>query len=148
MPIYFLKILWGCFYLQSKTKAANDDFIDKTEFAKLLQYIRQYLELWVMFDAIDTSDDNRIELREFKKAKDALIVWGLKIDSDSEMEQLFKEVDADGGGKVLFDEFAHWAIKQNLDLEDDDDAEDAGEGGGVISADAIIAKKKAESGGK
>jgi len=72
MPIYFLKILWGCFYLQSKTKAANDDFIDKTEFAKLLQYIRQYLELWVMFDTIDESEDNTISFQEFRDGLDLL----------------------------------------------------------------------------
>ena len=29
----------------------------------------------------------------------------------------FKEIDADGGGKILFDEFAHWAIQHKLDLE-------------------------------
>ena len=32
-----------------------------------------------------------------------------------------KEIDGNKGGFVLFDEFATWAIKKNLDLEDDDD---------------------------
>ena len=37
----------------------------------------------------------------------------------------WKKCDADGGGMVLFDEFANWAIKQSLDLDDDDDVTDS-----------------------
>lgn len=33
--------------------------------------------------------------------------------------------DADKAGKVLFDEFANWAIKLSLDLDDDDDVPDS-----------------------
>ena len=33
-------------------------------------------------------------------------------------------IDANGGGMLLFDEFADWALKKHLDLEDDDDFED------------------------
>ena len=38
-------------------------------------------------------------------------------DIDSE----FRAIDKNGGGIILFDEFCDWAIKKNLDLEDDDD---------------------------
>jgi len=37
----------------------------------------------------------------------------------------WKKCDADNGGKVLFDEFANWAIKGSLDLDDDDDVPDS-----------------------
>lgn len=38
-----------------------------------------------------------------------------------------------GGGKVLFDEFANWAIKKNLDLDDDDDDDpDLNEGTPIV----------------
>ncbi len=41
-------------------------------------------------------------------------------------KQTWNEVDRNGGGKVLFNEFCDWAIRKNLDLEDDDnDDEDA-----------------------
>jgi hypothetical protein len=41
-------------------------------------------------------------------------------------KQTWKEVDRNGGGKILFNEFCDWAIHKNLDLEDDDnDDEDA-----------------------
>jgi hypothetical protein len=54
----------------------------------------------------------------------------------------FKAIDADGGGMILFDEFAHWAIQNKLDLEDDDDAEDAGAGSGLIGTFKPKKKKK------
>ena len=99
------------------------------EFRILLLYIRQYLELYVMFDAIDTSGDKRIEEAEFAAALGLVEKWSLKVDDAA---ATFKELDADGGGMVLFDEFAHWAIGKQLDLDDDDDAEDAGAGSGLI----------------
>lgn len=36
-------------------------------------------------------------------------------------QEAFHEIDQNGGGQILFDEFCEWAIKKNLDLEDDDD---------------------------
>ena len=113
---------------QSGNKSANDDYVDKSEFRIFLLYLRQYLELWVMFDALDENKDKRIEESEFAAAVGLVGKWGLKVDDAS---KTFKEIDADGGGMILFDEFAHWAIKQKLDLDDDDDAEDAGEGSGL-----------------
>ena len=50
-------------------------------------------------------------------AKEKIEAWVGKID----MEASFKEIDTNGGGSILFDEFCQWAIKKNLDLEDDDD---------------------------
>ena len=39
----------------------------------------------------------------------------------SNPEKQWKEADRDNGGYILFIEFCDWAIKKNLDLEDDDD---------------------------
>ena len=84
----------------------------------MLQYLRQYYEYWVAFDRVDTDDDRRISFDEFAKAKDLMQAWGIDM---SDPEAMFKECDADGKGMVLFNEFSDWAIKKNLDLEDDDD---------------------------
>ncbi len=35
--------------------------------------------------------------------------------------QEFNEIDKNGGGYILFNEFCDWAIKKSLDLDDDDD---------------------------
>jgi hypothetical protein len=37
----------------------------------------------------------------------------------------WKKCDADGYGKVLFDEFCNWAIRNSLDIDDDDDVTDS-----------------------
>ena len=63
----------------------------------------------------------------------------LKVDDPA---AVFKEIDYDNGGKILFDEFAHWAIKNELDLDDDDDAESGGAGSGLIKRRPAITKKK------
>jgi hypothetical protein len=43
--------------------------------------------------------------------------WGVDI---SDPEATFEEMDLDGKGLILFDEFANWAIRRQLDLTDDD----------------------------
>jgi len=48
--------------------------------------------------------------------------WGIDM---SNPEAQFKKVDSDRFGVILFDEFANWAIKQSLDLKDDDDVTDS-----------------------
>ena len=47
--------------------------------------------------------------------------WGVKI---ANPESEFKKIDKNGGGVIMFDEFCEYAIKKNLDLEDDDDFDD------------------------
>jgi len=71
-----------------------------------------------MFKELDTSGDNRIGIQEFTRAIPTLEKWGVKI---MDPEASFKEIDGNGGGKILFDEFVKWAASKNLDLEGDDD---------------------------
>ena len=80
--------------------------------------LRQMFELWHMFELIDTGDDRRVDESEFTKAVPMIQKWGVKVDDPS---ATFKEIDANGGGQVLFAEFVDWAMKKGLDLEDDDD---------------------------
>jgi hypothetical protein len=98
------------------------EYIEKGEYRTFLKYIRQYYEYWVAFDLIDADTDGKVSLKEFKQASPQLSQWGIDM---SDPEAQFKKCDADGFGKVLFDEFANWAIKQSLDLKDDDDVTDS-----------------------
>ena len=119
-----------------------------------------------MFRIIDSDEfeDHRISVKEFRQGQfyflsefyffflkpnlflsfqnsgvQQLNKWGGKIDDP---EKTFKEIDVDGGGMILFDEFAAWAIKRGLDLEDDDDAsfEDFGNRGASNLSRNQIAK--------
>ena len=116
--------------LNHRGRGFNNDFVEWKEFRLLLLYMRQYLELFVMFDRMDSNDDRRISRSEFERARGMLVGWGLK---HFAVDSIFQKIDQNQGGFILFDEFAHWAIQEKLDLSTDDDAEDAGLGSGLIS---------------
>lgn len=91
------------------------DYVQRKEFRILLQYLRHYFELWVMFETIDQEEDRRVDLEEFTAALPKLSAWGILIE-EGEAEQVFSTIDSNDGGQVLFAEFCTWAIKQKLDL--------------------------------
>jgi len=77
-----------------------------------LVYLRQYYEYWIAFDEIDTSNDRRITLQEFKVAAPILKKWGIDA---SDPVKIFKQIDSNNGGYILFDEFCKWAAQVGLD---------------------------------
>ena len=99
-------------------KEHGPDYVERHEFRLLLAYLRQYFEYYQAFDRVDSNDDDRISLTEFMGVQETLEVWVGEIE---DMEATFNEIDTNGGGMILFDEFCRWAIHRNLDLEDDDD---------------------------
>merc|ERR1712142_408876 len=103
----------------SKRRDLGDDYIELKEFKFFLLSLRQYFEYYVAFVRVDENSDKRISLDEFKSAQDKIESWVGKIDAEVE----FSKIDSNGGGFILFDEFCKWAIKKNLDLEDDGDFE-------------------------
>lgn len=106
----------------TKRGNTNDksDYIDRVEFRLLLVYVYDYFELWVAFDEIDSSDDHRVTLKEFKQAVPQLEKWGISVpDPDEE----FKKIDTNNGGMLLFDEFARWAVAKNLDVDGEENIE-------------------------
>ena len=99
-----------------KGKAAKY-IIAGEEFRLLLVYLKRYFELLFMFDEVDTSNDRRIDLDEFTKGVPLFATWGvIVVDPAAE----FAELDTDGGGRVLFDEFSGWALKRGLDMDTSD----------------------------
>jgi len=99
------------------------DYVERKEFRTLLVALRQYYELYAMFNRLDTTDDRRIDVGEFRKGLGFIALWGVAL-PDEQVDAEFAKIDANGGGFILFDEFAKWAISRALDLEDDDDFED------------------------
>ena len=106
--------------IKGKAKYSKD-YVEWLEFRILLVYLRQYFEYYVMFCRIDTSDDFKVNLQELKKALPTLEKWGIKMKNP---EAEFKKIDHNNSGSIMFDEFCEFAIKKNLDLEDDDDFDD------------------------
>jgi len=104
---------------KNKKGSHGPDYIEKCEFRLLLWYLRAYFELFEMFAIVDSGNDRRIDLGEFKQAFFTLRLWGVQ---EADPEKCFREVDKNGAGQILFDEFSAWALKKGLDLQDDDDA--------------------------
>lgn len=98
-----------------KLKATNphgDDYVSRAEYKYLVLYLKQYYNYWQLFDAVDTSNDRRINLQEFKGAIPLLTKWGVKIENP---QTSFNQIDKNHGGFILFDEFCEWAITKNLE---------------------------------
>ena len=64
-----------------------------------------------MFNRLDTTDDRRINVAEFKKGLEMVAGWGVKIAED-QVDAEFASIDTNGGGFILFDEFSTWAISK------------------------------------
>jgi hypothetical protein len=46
------------------------------------------------------------------------------------MELEFRNIDSNGGGQILFDEFCDWSCKKNLDIE----------GNEILENDDVVSK--------
>jgi len=99
----------------------SDDYIERNEFRYLLCYLRQYFEYHEMFEKVNTDHDKYIDYDEFVAAIPTFEKWGVKV---TDPEKTFAKIDTDKGGRIRFDEFCHWAIQNNLDIDTDDDFED------------------------
>ena len=61
-------------------------------------------------------------MEEFSSSLGMLKEWGIEVTNP---EETFAAIDENGGGQVLFNEFAHWALKNGLDYDKDLDEGDA-----------------------
>ncbi|CAE7435576.1 DHX37 [Symbiodinium sp. CCMP2456] len=101
--------------ISAPVAAFSNDYIDEKEFHYFVQYLHHYLQLWSWFCEVDTSCDQRVSIEEFRAALPQL---NERLPGDlSDAAEAFNEVDADGGGMVLFDEFAHWVLCRGLALQ-------------------------------
>ncbi len=92
------------------TSTSTDcDFVEFDELSDLLKNLFYFNRLYHIFDKIDTDDDKRIDLPELKHGL-AL----LKLEGKHKAEDVFKAIDANGGGIILFDEFCTWYSERGL----------------------------------
>ena len=113
---------------------SGDGFIERREFGKLLQYLVYFDRLWDAFTAIDTDDDRRLTLPEFRAGCAAV---GIPL-AAREAAQEFAICDANAGGFVLFGEFCTWAAKRHYRAAGSiDDEDETGDEGGGSRTDAV-----------
>ncbi|KAH8073977.1 hypothetical protein JL721_2532 [Aureococcus anophagefferens] len=81
--------------------ADGSGLISKREFCLLLRSLFFFNDLWHKFEVIDTSGDRRLDLGEFVRGA-ALIDLHF---AEDEARAVFDEIDENGGGVILFNEF-------------------------------------------
>eukprot|EP01065_Artemidia_motanka_P020847 TRINITY_DN2486_c0_g1_i1.p1 TRINITY_DN2486_c0_g1~~TRINITY_DN2486_c0_g1_i1.p1 ORF type:complete len:427 (+),score=144.59 TRINITY_DN2486_c0_g1_i1:63-1283(+) len=86
---------------------SRSDDESKCEFSRFLKYLHLYVDYWDKFAQFDVDGDRTVDLAEWKM-RGAEIFPDL---SAEEMEMIFDELDADGGGRVRFNEFCAWGAK-------------------------------------
>lgn len=125
-------------------EAAAAGVVDRCDFRALLVYLRQFLDYWRMFDAVDLNNDRQITEAEFELALPMLEKWGVQIDDPA---AAFREVDENGGGLVLFAEFCDWAHEKSLaiDRQSSSDEDEGEEGAATNDAGAAEAMPPAEA---
>lgn len=94
-------------------KGKGDSFIQRQEFICLLKNIVYFNRVFAVFEAIDTGDDHRIDVVEFQKG---LPLLGLHL-SAQEAEATFRQIDRDGGGQILFEEFCSWLERTHAPVD-------------------------------
>lgn len=93
-------------------------FVDWVRFRMLLVYLRQYLELFILFDTINICRTGEVTEGEFMASQVLLEQYGFKI---TDLSRAFHEIKtARVGAPVTFKEFAHWGLTKNLRLEEPD----------------------------
>ena len=87
---------------------SGDGFVSRSEFGYFLRFIVYYNHLWSIFAALDKDNDHRVSKEEFVKAAD-------KLDLGRDADEVFDEMDVNGGGMVLFDELCAWLAQHKSD---------------------------------
>ena len=87
---------------------SGEGFVTRKEFMFFLKFLTYYNNLWADFDAIDTSDDRRITKEEFRVAAAKVAKIGKR-----NPDEVFVEIDVNGGGFILFDEFCSWMAQRD-----------------------------------
>lgn len=99
----------------SKRTPSVGEFVDWNKFRMLLVYLRQHLELWVIFDAVNMSRDGHMKESEFVENFHLLQQYGFDFpDPLKSFHEIKMSKNASG---VLFKDFAHWGLTRKLHIE-------------------------------
>lgn len=96
-----------------ETTGKHKDYVEKTEFPLFVEFLRYDLFCLQMFQEMDKSSDSRVSDKEFSSMVPRLArKYSMPIPQDLAAE--FKEMDRDGHGMVLYDEFADYMLSHRI----------------------------------
>ena len=88
--------------------AATHGTITRRKFPYFLRYLLYFTDLWKVFDKMDNDKTTKLTLDKFTRNRGALE----KDMSKQRGEEIYREMDKDGGGSVGFDDFCNWLLRQ------------------------------------
>jgi len=88
---------------RASSKVHGDDYVHKSEFPCLLRNIVFFNKLWSVFEGMDENADRHLTFHEFQRG-----LVALNVPDSTNASTVFKELDRNNGGVVLFDEFCTW----------------------------------------
>eukprot|EP00755_Sulcionema_specki_P010817 Sspe_Gene.7150::Locus_2417_Transcript_1_1_Confidence_1.000_Length_1380::g.7150::m.7150 len=88
----------------------NDD-IRRCEFSRFLKYLELYVKYWHRFNEMDTDKSRSVDMGEWVRNAPRVLDLDEGELSLEELQQIFREIDIDNGGRILFDEFCMFAAK-------------------------------------
>ena len=94
------------------SQRGSEDFVEQSDFRRLLVHLKQYLRLHMALRRVDESDDRRISISEVREAGPFLRAWGLLRLED--VDRAFLQMDSRGGGLIDFEQFAEWAYARGV----------------------------------
>jgi len=117
--------------MKTSGDATSDDYVTKHEFRILNAYLCIYGTVWDAFNMMDggsagttAEDDRRINLEEWTNGYEKVANHGFvglaKIADEStedSVESVFNEIDTNGGGFILLNEFAAWIATKETEAE-------------------------------
>ena len=95
-------------------RSKGDGVITRLEFPRFLAYVEIFANLWEHFETLDSDDDGKLDLLEFKSAFHDIVPKATteKHESAQELdkflEEQFAECDTDRSGYCSFNEFSAW----------------------------------------
>jgi len=87
-------------------------FISRGEFDHFIRYLVNFNTVWKTFSTADTNQDQRVSLPEFLAAAKTLE----PTKTDDVLTAMFKKIDKNGGGYILFAEFCDAIVKNRTNV--------------------------------
>ena len=102
-------------------EGAKKHSLSGREFNFFFVFLFDFYEFHFTFKSIDVNADNKITLNEFKKVADKIKAY---TGSNKDIRTEFADADANGSGKLSFEEFLKWIslkqIKKLLNAEENE----------------------------
>jgi len=96
----------------------RDDDETVCEWSHFLKYLSLYTYYLSEFDSLDLNHDLCVDINEWRAhANDVFKLEGDDALTMEELDVVFSEMDADGSGRVRYDEFCIWAAKVHGDSD-------------------------------